>query len=62
MFNRLGSITSFKFLSGIALAMCIAQSTVNWLLNRYSKDKNFKGNASSTDGPATTNVGIDNNI
>ncbi|XP_022182048.1 major facilitator superfamily domain-containing protein 6-A-like isoform X2 [Myzus persicae] len=56
MFDRFGSITSFKFLSGTALAICIAQTTVNSLLNRYSKDKHVKENASSTDCP-----NIDNN-
>jgi len=59
IFFRFGSITSFKMLSGTALAICIIQTTVNLLMNRYSKDKNFKENASSTNGP--TIVGIDNN-
>jgi len=60
MFDRLGSITSFKYLTGIALAICFIQSFENWLTNRYSKDKNFKENASSTDSPAVVGVGNDN--
>ncbi|XP_060874398.1 major facilitator superfamily domain-containing protein 6-B-like [Metopolophium dirhodum] len=59
IFDRFGSITSFKILSGTALAICITHTTVHLLMNRYSKDKNFKENASSTDGPSI--VGIDNN-
>lgn len=58
IFDRFGSITSFKIVSGTALVICIAQTTVNWLMNRYSKDKHFKENASSTDDP--TIVSLDN--
>ncbi|CAI6363531.1 unnamed protein product [Macrosiphum euphorbiae] len=59
LFDRFGSITSFKILSGTALVVCITQTIVNSLINRNSKDKNFKENASSTDGPSIDT--IDNN-
>jgi len=54
MFDRLGSITSFKYLTGIALGIYITQTFVNWLINRY-----FKENASSIDGSAIVDIGND---
>jgi len=59
MFDRLGSIASFKYLTGIALAICVTQTFANWLINRYSKDKSLKENTSSTDGPAIVGIGND---
>ncbi|KAL5236076.1 hypothetical protein ACI65C_003486 [Semiaphis heraclei] len=58
MFDRLGSIASFKYLAGIALVVCFTQTFVNWLINRYSKDKDLKENTSSTDNPAIVGIGI----
>lgn len=60
MFDRLGSIASFKYLAGIALVVCFTQTFVNWLINRYSKDKDLKENTSSTDNPAIVGIGIGN--
>jgi len=51
IFDRFGCMISFQFLSGFALAMCITQTIVNWLI----KDKNLKKNASCTDGSTTVN-------
>lgn len=40
MFNRIGSISSFKLLSAITLAICFLQIIVNQSINRISKDEN----------------------
>jgi len=37
LFNRFGSVTSFRFFSYIALAVCIVQTITNRLINRFSK-------------------------
>ncbi|XP_026813025.1 major facilitator superfamily domain-containing protein 6-A-like [Rhopalosiphum maidis] len=42
LFNRFGSITSFKLLSGVALAICIIQTIVNQLINRILKNDSVK--------------------
>lgn len=47
-FDRLGSITSYETLSGIAFAICIIQIIGNQLINRYCKDKKFKEYSSPT--------------
>jgi len=44
MFDRLGSITSYAIVSGVAFSICIVQMIVNQLINRYSKDTNLKKN------------------
>lgn len=44
MFDRFGSITSYAIVSGVAFSICIIQIIVNQLINRYSKDINFKKN------------------
>jgi len=46
MFDRVGSITSYEILSGIAFAICIIQMIENQFINRYCKDKKFKENSS----------------
>lgn len=40
-FEHIGSITTFKILSGIALATCIIQMVVNQILNRFLKNSNI---------------------
>lgn len=42
MFGRFGSITSFRLLSGIALIICIIQIMVNFVINRFIKNKDVK--------------------
>ncbi|CAI6371734.1 unnamed protein product [Macrosiphum euphorbiae] len=40
VFDRYGSIDSFKILSGVALVICVIQFTVTQLINRFSKNEN----------------------
>ncbi|CAI6360488.1 unnamed protein product [Macrosiphum euphorbiae] len=42
LFNHFGSITSYKFISGFALALCIFQMMVQQLINRFSKNDTVK--------------------
>eukprot|EP00102_Acyrthosiphon_pisum_P005260 XP_001949714.2 PREDICTED: major facilitator superfamily domain-containing protein 6-like [Acyrthosiphon pisum] len=47
LFNRFGSITSFKLLSLFALSVCFTQTIANQLINRFSKNNNVKGEVSN---------------
>jgi len=48
LFDRFGSIISFKFLSGFVLGICITQATVNHLINRFSaEDDDVRRNVSN---------------
>ena len=42
LFNHFGSITSYKCISGFALAVCIYQMTIQKLINRFSKNDTVK--------------------
>lgn len=42
LFDRFGSITTFKLISGIALLTCMIQVTANLLVNRWAKNDELK--------------------
>ncbi|VVC36477.1 Major facilitator superfamily domain,Major facilitator superfamily associated domain [Cinara cedri] len=48
LFNRFGSIFSYKILSGVALTTCVSQIVINQLTNRLSKPKRVE------ESPCTT--------
>lgn len=44
MFKNIGSIASFKILSLMAFITCVIQITVNFTINRFSKNKDGRSN------------------